>query len=288
MPIRITRNTHPIAAKPDLCGSLSYWLQRLIPFRQPIGRHRASGLRLQFGRRDDVGRHILRYQTYEPAISAWLFGWLAARTEPGLFIDIGANIGWFSLNAARLPVVSQVLAFEPDAGNHQLLCENLALNGVGERVLPIACALGARRGFALLHRYRASNRGRHSLLQAYGEGQSLVAVDALDTLLNELGHTLTPIHAIKLDVEGYEPAVLAGALETLARVHVLVIELSPALSAAGGLDFSAMLAVLASAGFVPQAWDRAGDVPNMSGLADCAGQCTVVLMRELVSPCTHL
>lgn len=263
----------------DLRGSLSYVLQRLIPFRQPLARHRASGLRFRFRPREVVGRHILRYQTYEPAISEWLFKWLASLPGPGLFIDVGANIGWFSLHAARFASVSSVLAFEPDAGNHALLCENIERNALAARVLPVSCALGAACGMALLHRYRDTNPGRHSLVQAHGQGQSMVAVATLDDVLAHLGHHQTPIHAIKLDVEGYEPAVLVGATSVLQRANVVVIELSRSLSEGGGLDFDGMLTRLTSAGFIPHVWDQPGPVPSMDSLTIYPHQCTVVLTR---------
>jgi FkbM family methyltransferase len=276
------QQSNPPAAIPlsaDLRGSLSYLWQRLVPFRLPVGRHRASGLRFRFRPRDVVGRHILRYQDYEPAISACLLEHLRGCAAPGLFVDVGANIGWFSLNAARCPGVSQVLAFEPDPGNHALLCENLDFNALSARVLPIACALGAANGMALLHRYRGTNPGRHSLLQAHGHGQSLVAVETLDAVLTHLGYADAPIHTLKLDVEGYEPAVMAGASRALERAAMVVIELSRELSEAGSLDFEAMLAQLAGAGLRPCAWDHVGPVPGWEGLAKFPEQCTVVLAR---------
>lgn len=266
-------------AAADLRGSLSYVLQRLLPFRLPVGRHRASGLRFRFRPRDVVGRHILRYQDYEPAISICLFAHLQACDVPGLFVDVGANIGWFSLNAARYLAVDKVLAFEPDPGNHALLCDNLELNDLSERIVPVACALGASRTLASLNRYRATNPGRHSLLQAYGHGRSLVAVETLDAVLDHLGHGDAPIHALKLDVEGYEPAVLAGAARALTRTAMVVIELSRDLSQAGRLDFDGMLVQLASSGFAPLAWDQGDTVPDWQGLAGFPEQCTVVLAR---------
>lgn len=268
-----------LRGKADLRGSLSFVVQRLVPFRKPIGLHRASGLRFRFGPRDVVGRTILRYQDYEPAISASLFGRLRAARSPGLFVDVGANIGWFTLHAARMPAVEQVLAFEPDPGNHALLCENVDLNGLTTRILPVSCALGAERSLAVLNRYGASNPGRHSLLHAYGQGHSLVAVETLDGVLEHLGHGHTPIRALKLDVEGLEPAVVAGARRALARTDLVVIELSRTLSERGGLDFRGMISDLAKAGFAAVSWDRAGEVPDLAALERQAEQCTVLLAR---------
>src|SRR5690606_16036575 len=100
----------------------------------------------------------------------------------------------------------------------------------------IACAAGAGAGLARLHRYKASNLGRHSLVADHGHGGNWVVVEAIDTLLERLGLGEAPIAAIKIDVEGYEPMVLAGARGALRRARALLVELSPDLSAQGGLD----------------------------------------------------
>ncbi len=69
----------------------------------------------------------------------------------------------------------------------------------------ICCAAGAESGLSQLHRYKASNQGRHSLLVEHGHGSTWVPVEPLDELLDRLGLDSTPIAAIKIDVEGYEP-----------------------------------------------------------------------------------
>jgi FkbM family methyltransferase len=277
---RKSRSARPAV---DARGSISYLLQRLVPFRLPVAHHRASGLRLRFLPRDVVGRTILRYQSYEAIVSDYLFGRLRLAATQGLFVDVGANIGWFSLNAARIPAVEAVLAFEPDPGNHALLSDNVELNQAGERVLAISCALGSGPGFATLHRYKDRNPGRHSLLEAHGYGRSVVTVNSLDSVLDHLGHRDTPIHALKLDVEGYEPAVIAGAAQALARTSIVVIELSRELSERGGLDFRTMLQTFAEHSFMPVAWDQPDRVPDWQALRTRQDQCTVVLERSAES-----
>src|SRR5262249_53151407 len=60
-----------------------------------------------------------------------------------------------------------------------------------------------------------------------------------------------PIHILKIDVEGCEPGVIAGAKRALARTAVVISEFSPTLSRAGGLSPEEMLASLDAAGFKP-------------------------------------
>lgn len=261
----------------DVAGSLKYLLLR--PFaRQAWARHAATGLAYRVNLRDVVGRTILRRQGYEPELTAWLLDGLddAAR---GVFVDVGANIGWFSLQAGRSGKVDRVVGIEPDAANHALLQENIRRNDLGERIDAIACAAGAGPGLARLHRYKASNLGRHSLVADHGHGGNWVVVEALDTLLARLGLEAAPIAAIKIDVEGYEPMVLAGACAALQRAGALLVELSPDLSRQGGLDLPGMLDAIAAAGFVAEVWDQPGPVPGFDGLRAYPGQVTVGFRR---------
>lgn len=263
----------------DVAGSLHYLLARMNPLAaQAWATHRASGLRFRVNLRDVVGRTILRRTSYEPELTAWLLAGFE-QGAGGIFIDVGANIGWFSLHAARSGKVSRVLAIEPDAGNQGLLQANIRGNGLESRIDAISCAAGAEPGLARLHQYKASNRGRHSLVVQHGHGSSWVPVLPLDALVERMGAGDAPIAAIKIDVEGYEPWVLDGAASTLQRAEALLIELSPDLTGGGGLALSGMLDRIAGAGFAPQVWDRDTPLGGWDAVRECRGQVTVGFRR---------
>lgn len=264
-------------ASVNLLGSLKYLLLRPV-VRQAWARHAVTGLVYRVNLRDAVGRTILRRRAYEPGLTKWLLDGLGGE-PPGVFVDIGANIGWFSLQVAHSGKVARVVAVEPDAGNHALLQENIRRNGLGERIDAIACAAGAETGLARLHRYKASNLGRHSLVADHGHGGNWVVVEAIDTLLARLGLGEAPIAAVKIDVEGYEPMVLAGARDALRRTRALLVELSPDLADQGGLDLPVMLEDIAAAGFKPETWDQPGPVPGFDGLRNHREQVTVGFRR---------
>lgn len=272
----------------DVRGSIKHLLLRFAPFcRQAWAVHRSTGLRFRVRVRDAVGRHIMRYQAYEPTLTDWLLatfdrtpGVPRPARAPQVFVDVGANLGWFALQVAHHPGVDRVVAIEPDAGNQLLLQTNVARNGLEDRIALVACAIGAEPGMAQLHRYRETNLGRHSLLADHGQGSTWVPVETVDALLQRLGLGDAPIAAIKIDVEGYEPAVLRGAQRALGRAHALLVELSPAMSRSGGLDLPAMLDVIADAGFVPDIWDRPGQVPDFERLRNHPGQVTVGFRRH--------
>lgn len=267
----------------DLRGSIKHLLLRFVPWRrQAWAVHRATGLRFRVRVRDVVGRHIMRYRAYEPALTDWLLA--GFEQSPGdtqqVFVDVGANLGWYSLQAAHHPKVHRVVAIEPDAGNQLLLQTNIQRNGLDDKTALVACAIGAGQGMAQLHRYRETNLGRHSLLADHGHGSTWVPVESLDGLLQRMDLSDAPIAAIKIDVEGYEPAVLLGAQLALRRARALLVELSPALSRSGGLDLPAMLDAVADAGFMPDIWDQPGPVPDFEGLRNHPGQVTVGFRRH--------
>jgi FkbM family methyltransferase len=149
----------------------------------------------------------------------WTVEWIeASLTGGGVFYDIGANVGAFSLIAARQPTPPAVFAFEPGYRNFSHLCDNVLANGCAEYVTPVPLALAAHNGLGRF-RYRSLEAGqsRHRL---FGTGErwrgamQQVPVLTLDTLVSVLGLP-APTH-IKIDVDGAETDLLRGAPATLA------------------------------------------------------------------------
>ena len=143
-----------------------------------------------------------------------------------LVVDVGANLGWHALHAAKHRNVDRVIAFEPDPFNAWLLHRNVTENGAGNVIVETR-ALGAEPGVATLFHYKSSNAGRHSLAVDHGFGSRQVPLIDLDGALSGLGFADRRIALIKIDVEGYEPAVLAGARGALARSDAVLMEYSP-------------------------------------------------------------
>lgn len=215
------------------------------------------GLRLRVPARDDVGRRLFKYRVHEPAVLEWLGG-LPAPPPGALAVDVGANLGWYSVVLHRLSCGAlDVHAFEPDPVNRKLLEENLALNGADAvHVSPLALADAS--GTARLNRYRDINRGKHSLLPLEGAVDSIaVRRGTLDGYLDDRGLSERPLWLLKIDVEGLEADVIRGAHQALTRTGALMMEYSPMyLEPEAG---RAMLATLEAAGLCPflhdgQAW----------------------------------
>jgi FkbM family methyltransferase len=266
---------------PRFLGTLAFVTAWLVPWRPAFG-VRAGRLNLTFfvHHRDAIGRHIAKYGTHEPLVTQWLSDYLDA-AAPGLFVDIGANCGWHALHAARHPNVEHVIAFEPDPFNAWLLDRNIARNDV-ENVLVAVSAVGAQQGTARLSCHKRSNLGRHSIIPDKRAGSRIVPLTDLDGALDRIGYSERRISAIKIDVEGHEPAVIAGAARALARTDALILEYSPALSLAGGLSTDDMMTRLDHAGFVPFVLRSAGGTSRITldDLRGLRGTLDVIWLRS--------
>ncbi|KZD07958.1 FkbM family methyltransferase [Oceanibaculum pacificum] len=144
--------------------------------------------------------------------------------RPGsVFIDIGANIGLFTLKAARLTGPrGTVIAVEPGTEAADRLTANVGLNDYAQ-VRIVREALSDSNGEAVLHHVPLGNDPQaYSLIgSAMATEGETVKTETLDSLVERLG--LTAVDCIKMDVEGAEPMVIAGAAGTLERFHPMVI-----------------------------------------------------------------
>jgi FkbM family methyltransferase len=154
-----------------------------------------------------------------------------------VLFDVGANIGLYSVYAARRGV--SVLAFEPEARNVAELNRNIRLNNVESLVMSVPVALSDRYGPSVLYGngFEAGNA-----LNTVGEpldwkgepylaaAQQGVMCFPLDRFLQDFP-TPFPNH-VKIDVDGSEHRVIAGALSTLSdpRLRSVLIELNEDLS----------------------------------------------------------
>lgn len=260
--------------------TLAFLLAWLVPWR-PIFRTRASESRLAFfaHHRDAIGRHIAKYGTHEPLVTRWMAEFLSAGQQ-GIVVDVGANLGWHALHAAQHRNVEAVIAFEPDPFNCWLIERNLAENGI-DKVIVDSRAVGAAPGIAKLFHYKSSNFGRHSLAADHGHGSRSVPLTDLDGALAGLGFGDHPVALTKIDVEGYEPAVIAGAQQTLERTDAVILEHSPDLSRNGGLSAEDMSTRLQSWGFTPFVLRSTGGTVriNLEELRNLRGSLDVIWVR---------
>lgn len=160
--------------------------------------------------------------------------WIAEFQTDEVLIDIGANVGMYTIWAAKTRGV-RVFAFEPESQNYALLYKNIVLNQLSKQVIAYCLALSDEAGYSLLHLNQfEAGRSNHS----YGEevdynlehretevSQGCIAA-TLDSLVMS-GVVPMPRH-IKIDVDGFEHKVLAGGARVLAdtRLASVLIELN--------------------------------------------------------------
>jgi FkbM family methyltransferase len=161
------------------------------------------------------------YSSKEPDTLAWIDSFF----KPGdVIYDIGANIGQYSLYAAkRLAGQCKVLAFEPEALNHAKLNRNIVLNGLVGTVVPYCLAVTERTALDLFYvKTFAPGAALHAMHRPVTQGEEPFAPQnqqgvmgvSLDDLTGPLGLPV-PNH-IKIDVDGIEAAIIRGARKTLA------------------------------------------------------------------------
>lgn len=219
----------------------AYWAKCLNPLRNTITiKNLPLGLQLRAYKRDAVGRGLYRRKIHEPNLTNLLLSRFAGSAQRN-FIDVGANIGYFSCLLSKLAgPAGKVLAIEPEPQNLKLLEENIETNHLTNVVI-YPCALGASEGSALLGLYKPSNRGRHSILETNVKSRIQVPVRTLDDLAKDSGTAGQSWSLVKIDVEGYEGFVIEGAKDTLPRIETLVMEYSPALLKKAGTDPASFL-----------------------------------------------
>ncbi|MDP3685859.1 MAG: FkbM family methyltransferase [bacterium] len=176
-----------------------------------------NALVLNYDERDVIiGKHVAdtgRFEPYEEELFLSLL-------RPGdLAIDIGANIGIYTLQAAlKIGPTGTVYAFEPEPRNYDILCRNIQENHL-TNVVTFPTALSDTAGTA--HMYlSAENYGDHRVYDAgYDEARNTVTIrtDTLDAILLDRAHERRHVRAIKSDTQGYEPFVVRGAERLIIR-----------------------------------------------------------------------
>ena len=157
--------------------------------------------------------------------------WIESMVEGSVLWDVGANIGTFSIIAARRNL--RVVSIEPSFMNIELLNRNVISNGVADTVTILPFGLGSKTSVVDLFmssQYLTWGGAHNSLGANIGAGgksmENPVRTQApcftIDKLL-EIFHLPPPTH-LKIDVDGLEVEVLKGALNALKNISSILIE----------------------------------------------------------------
>ncbi len=178
------------------------------------------------------GAHVLLDGCWE----SWLTVFMARRVSPGMHVvDAGANHGYYTVMFADLVGPSgRVAAFEPNPGLAALLRKSVTVNGFASRVEVHEVALSAEDGGSIeLH--ASADEPKNGVIAPAGGGGLAVRSATLTAALGAWPR----VDFLKIDVEGAEEAVLAGAWPLIVRdlpSMVLEFNVGRSRSAAALLD----------------------------------------------------
>lgn len=192
-------------------------------------------------------------QYYERAMDKAFFNVLTRSSPEAIVVDVGGNIGWFTLFARSMGF--SVETFEPLQKNAARLCESLRLNRWSNALEKTYDTLSPERRYVNVHgfalgeadtektfHFHPTNPGEGSLhaqssgietLWTVHQGQrsETIQVATLDSFARGRGWFDTPVEIaiLKIDIEGYEPLVFAGGNQMLRSKMIknILLELSP-------------------------------------------------------------
>ncbi len=170
----------------------------------------------------DSSRYYAYAWKYEEKLSR-LFKCLLRTLRHGVFVDVGAYVGFYTILVARRGW--RVVAFEPNPINVILLKYNISLHGVGDRVVIVSKAAGDAHGWA---RFSISSSPSESSFTKYlSNGRKLldvvVEVVTIDSVLESLSVKDIDNLVMKVDVEGFGLRVLRGAMKTIERFKPFIL-----------------------------------------------------------------
>ena len=136
-------------------------------------------------------------------------------------IDIGANLGYFSILFSSIIKQGKVYSFEPEKKNFKKLIDNIKLNNC-KNILPYNIGLGNSKSQQKLYLTNEINEGGHHILNSNSSNRQYQTINTekLDNIIKDK----KKFEIVKIDVEGYELEVLKGMTNVLKKTHFVIIE----------------------------------------------------------------
>jgi FkbM family methyltransferase len=169
--------------------------------------------------REPVAFHLLIDGTYEPETLRLVLN----RLGPGsTFVDVGANIGAFTIPAARkVGAAGRVVAIEASPLVFSYLAQNVAVNRISNVHLRFCAATDSESLALAFYEAPPDHFGMGSLAAQFQAKPTAVPGESLDGILAQ--ENIAEVTVLKVDVEGFESAVLRGAARLLNSPHPPIV-----------------------------------------------------------------
>lgn len=193
------------------------------------------------------------YFWYKYVVDRRLIAAARKLAKPGtLVVDVGANIGFFSMAIACRADVN-LLAFEPHPQNYQTLNKVIAGSAFGSRIHPYMLALSDKTGIGLLYLSDLASTD-HKLINSRSSKAVEIAITRLDDFfLQHAELAKKPISLVKIDVQGAELLVLRGMERTLKTNNSppILVEYAPDDLAQAGVTSGEFFNAFEALGYYP-------------------------------------
>lgn len=186
------------------------------------------GIKLRLTTGDLISNYIYHFKTWEPCITDYLIRNLNDLNERS-FVDIGANIGYFSILVAKNNPSCKVYSFEPTPSIFKQLKENLQLNELSN-VSANQVALSNHEGNLRLYPGHPMNSGSTGIFRNEESSESFSVNSS--TLHKEVVKMPLPPRIVKIDTEGSESEILSHLrqlVELLPADVEFIVEINPEL-----------------------------------------------------------
>jgi FkbM family methyltransferase len=225
--------------------------------KHPVVSLSAANIQMHVMPGDYISDHLIRDHVWEPELTANILD-KSNSTDGGTFVDVGANLGYFSLIWASASPSNKAYCIEPVSRNIDLLRKNISLNRLDDRIMVLPIAAGDKVGLRSFDLGPDRETGHGGFAQSdRGSNHILVPTMRLDDCFDH-------IDVLKIDTEGADGLVLAGAERLLRekKISTIYFEVNRPRSIGLGLNPNLPIDILQSNDYKVELLRDCG--PNMS------------------------
>ena len=187
-----------------------------------------QNFRLEVTTGDLISNYIYHFKIWEPSITRYIVESLKDLNGRS-FVDIGANLGYFSILVSKMNPKSMVYSYEPMPFLYDSLKRNIEINDLSN-VMAIQSALSNKEGSVELFEGHPMNSGNCGVHKNFESSNGIQANSIL--LINEITKIKFPPRIIKVDTEGSEDKIfsqLGELIEILPQDIEFLVEFNPEL-----------------------------------------------------------